>query len=155
MVSAAPETTTFDPAARLERACELIVDAGAAGAEWIVFPEAYLPGCPAWLWECPLGAELACELRALTDGYALTIPGELSDRLCRVAQRSRVAVAIGILEREHATWYNAMLLIDRSGHICGHYRDPQQRSWLSVGTTVVHSSGSGDEAYDVTHVGGI
>jgi len=51
MVVAQPaELTVFAPDAHLERACELIVDAGQAGAAWIVFPETYLPGAPAWLW---------------------------------------------------------------------------------------------------------
>lgn len=40
------ELAVFDLDVRLERACELIVDAGQAGAQWIIFPEAYLPGAP-------------------------------------------------------------------------------------------------------------
>jgi nitrilase len=43
----------FDLAATLEKACELIMDAGQAGARLIVFPVAFLPSYPAWIWSVP------------------------------------------------------------------------------------------------------
>jgi predicted amidohydrolase len=112
----------FAPGLLLERACELIVDAGRAGAGWIIFPEAYLPGAPAWLWHGPDGDAGARELRALVRASAIVVPGDISDRLCRVAQRSRVSVAIGLVERDDITCYNSLLIIDAHGRICGHYR---------------------------------
>lgn len=95
VVAQSAELVAFDPGARLERACELIVDAGQAGADWILFPEAYLPGGPAWLWAGLQGDADVHALQALALAAAVVIPGEVSDRLCRVARRSRVGVAIG------------------------------------------------------------
>ncbi len=45
----------LDRVATLEKACELIVDAGLAGARLIVFPAAFIPGYPAWVWTIPPG----------------------------------------------------------------------------------------------------
>ncbi len=58
-----------DPAAALERACELIVDAGATGARLIVFPEGFLG--------------------------PLIVPGPAADRLGRAACRARCTVVLG------------------------------------------------------------
>jgi nitrilase len=130
------EFVVLDPDARLERACELIVDAGQAGAQWIIFPEAYLPGAPTWLWAVPHGHVLAHEPHALTLAAAVTIPGAVSDRLSRVAQRSRVGVAIGMLERDNDTCYSSLLFIDAHGRICGHYRSMLSTTiWSSVAAT--------------------
>src|SRR5690242_20680070 len=95
LVGQPAELMAFDLDARLERACELIVDAGQAGAHWIIFPEAYLPGAPAWLWAVPPGDTTAGLLHAMALASTVVIPGAVSDRLCRVAQRSRVGVVIG------------------------------------------------------------
>jgi nitrilase len=65
LVEQPAELMAFDLDARLERACELIVDAGQAGADWIIFPEAYLPGAPAWLWAVPRGDATAGVLHAM------------------------------------------------------------------------------------------
>jgi nitrilase len=131
------ELTAFDPDARLERACELIVDAGQAGAHWIIFPEAYLPGGPTWLWSgLPDDATIGA-LHTMALAHAVVIPGAVSDRLCRVARRGRVSVVIGLVERANDTCYSSLLLIDEHGHICRHYRDAissmnRQQSWSSV-----------------------
>jgi len=153
------ELAIFNLDARVERACELIVDAGQAGAGWIIFPEAYLPGAPAGLWSGPQGDGLANELRAMARALAVVIPGVVSDRLCRVAQRSRVGVVIGVIERDNAICYNSLLLIDATGQICGHYRAPldsdSQKRWTPVGSTIVRASERLSSAEDWTHVGGI
>jgi predicted amidohydrolase len=143
MVVAQPaELVDFDPDARLERACELIVDAGQAGAGWIVFPETYLPGAPAWIWSVPHGDALARDLHSIALAHAVVIPGAISERLCRVAQRSRVCVAIGVVERDNESCYSSLLLIDAHGRICGHNRaalssTSTQQSWSPVASTTM------------------
>ena len=130
------ELMAFDLDARLERACELIVDAGQAGAHWIIFPEAYLPGAPAWLWAVPHGDATAGVLHAMALASAVVIPGAVSDRLCRLAQRSHVGVVIGLIERANDTCSSSLLVIDAHGRICGHYRSMlSATSWSSVAAT--------------------
>lgn len=143
--------------ARLERACELIVDAGQAGAHWICFPEAYLPGAPVWLWSVPHGGATVGMLHAMALAYAVVIPGAVSDRLCRVAQRSRVGVTIGVVERDKDTCYNSLLFINAAGRICDHYRAQldhgKEQRWTPVSRTVSNDHPS--VAENVTRVGGI
>ena len=115
--------TLLDCQAALERACELIVDASQAGADWVLFSEGYIPGYPAWTWaltpdaDDPLG-ELHADLLA----EAIAIPSDTTDRLCRVAQRSHINVVIGLVERTETALYNTLLVIDAQGRISGRYR---------------------------------
>ncbi|GAC1365759.1 MAG: carbon-nitrogen hydrolase family protein [Ktedonobacteraceae bacterium] len=125
-VAVAQATPVFlDRVATLEKACELIVDAGLAGARLIVFPAAFIPGYPAWVWTTP-----ATQLSSLNELYvhwlanAVSIPSDTTDRLCRVAQRARVNVVIGLNECEGSggTCYNTLLYIDAQGQIMGKHR---------------------------------
>jgi len=126
----------------LERACELIVDASGAGARWVVFPEAFLPGYPAWVWSFALGADDPLgELRADLFAEAVAIPSDTTDRLCRVAQRSHINVVIGLVERAEAMLYSTLLVIDAHGRLIGRYRArlPQAMPgaiWLSIETEI-------------------
>ena len=40
----------LDREATMEKACGLIAEAAGAGAGLIVFPEAFVPGYPYWIW---------------------------------------------------------------------------------------------------------
>lgn len=117
----------LDRAATLEKACELIVDAGLAGARLIVFPAAFLSGYPLWVWTLPPGEqEQLNQLYADFVANAVSIPSETTDRLCRVAQRARIHVVIGLTEREReagsAACYNTLLYINAQGEIVGKHR---------------------------------
>jgi predicted amidohydrolase len=110
----------------LERACEMIVDAGHAGARWAIFPTGYIPGYPDWVWAIgPAAGPSLDALRAEAWAGAVCIPSDITDRLCAVAQRARVNVAIGLIERDDAagaSYFNTVLVIDRHGQIVGTYR---------------------------------
>lgn len=117
----------MDRVATLEKACELIVDAGHSGARLIVLPEAFLPGYPIWVWSIPPSEE------ALLNGMytelvtqAVGIPSETTDRLCRAAQRGHINVVIGLNERDTeasgAACYNTLLYINAQGQILGKHR---------------------------------
>ncbi len=117
----------LDRAASLEKACELIVDAGQAGARLIVFPAAFIPGYPVWVWTTPPGNVLALnELYFEWLANAVSIPSEVTDRLCRIAQRARINVVMGLNERSMegsgAACYNTLLYIDAQGQILGKHR---------------------------------
>src|SRR5947209_5703841 len=104
----------MDRVATLEKACELIVDAGHAGARLIILPEAFLPGYPVWVWMVPPSEEaLLNEMYAQLVTQAVSIPSDTTDRLCRAAQRGRINVVIGLNERDTessgAACYNTLL----------------------------------------------
>jgi nitrilase len=127
-VAIAQVTPVFlDRVATLEKACELIVDAGHAGARLIVFPAAFLSGYPAWIWAIPPGrGGLFDELYAQLLTGAVSIPSETTDRLCRIAQRARINVVMGLNEYDReaggATCYNSLLYINAQGQILGKHR---------------------------------
>ncbi|MFC2172186.1 carbon-nitrogen hydrolase family protein [Acidobacteriota bacterium] len=117
----------MDREATVEKACELIGEAGKEDAALAVFPEAFVPGYPLWVWFIPSGhthplRELYAELHA----NAVTVPGDATDRLCEAAREARVTVAIGINERNseasNTTLYNTLLYIGSDGSILGKHR---------------------------------
>lgn len=40
----------FDLQASVDKACQLIAEAGQTGAQLIAFPETFIPGYPFWIW---------------------------------------------------------------------------------------------------------
>jgi nitrilase len=124
-----PHTPHMDDSA-LEQACERIVDAGLAGARWVIFPEGYIPGYPIWVWRVSPGDHpLLSALRAEAMANMVQVPSAVTDRLCTVAQRAHVNVAIGVIERadadDEATCYDTLLFIDTQGQLVGKYRTPR------------------------------
>ena len=117
----------LDRTATLEKACELIVDAGQAGARLIVFPAAFIPGYPIWIWSIPPAEKAVLnDLHAQLLANAVIIPSETTDRLCRMAQRARINVVMGMSERDPesggTTCYNTLLYINAQGRIIGKHR---------------------------------
>src|SRR5437867_3350276 len=87
VVAAAQAAPVFlDRAATLEKACDLIAEAGRAGARLVVFPEAFIPTYPDWVWAIPPGEEgMLNDLYAELLDQAVTIPSDATDVLCRAA----------------------------------------------------------------------
>src|SRR4051794_18198284 len=70
----------------LERACKAIAEAGAKGAELIVFPEVWLCGYPYWTegWDSSVGPWI--EGRVRFRDAAVVAPSEDTERLGRAAR---------------------------------------------------------------------
>jgi len=111
----------------VEKACDVIAEAGRNGAQLVVFPEAFISGYPDWVWLIPnsKGAVLN-ELYAELVQNALTIPDTSTSKLCKAAKQSKIHVVIGIHERNteasNASLFNTLLLIDDHGNIMGKHR---------------------------------
>jgi nitrilase len=119
---------------------DAIGEVAAAGATLVVFPETFIPGYPAWIWNLRPGED-----------YTLTeqIHGELvansvdlaTDDLSPVreaATRHGVVVVCGIHEREgefsRATLYNTLVTIGADGAILNRHRklvptNPERMIW--------------------------
>jgi nitrilase len=117
----------LDRGATIAKACRLIAEVGAAGAGLAVFPEAFVPGYPVWVWFIPAGhthplREAYAELVA----NAVTVPSESTEALCSAARQARVAVAIGVnevnAEASGTTLYNTLLYIGPDGKLLGRHR---------------------------------
>jgi nitrilase len=113
--------------ATIKKACNLIKKAGENRAKIIVFPEAFIPCYPDWIWVVPPGkGKMHGELYAELLENAITIPDKNTDLLCKAAKQAKAYVVIGINERNaeasNATMYNTILYIDANGNILGKHR---------------------------------
>ncbi len=112
--------------ATIEKACDLIAEAGRKGAQLIVLPEVFVPGYPDWVWVLPPSNKLLSELYAELVDNAVTIPDDATDQICRAAKSAGIHVVIGVNERNtessNASLYNTILYVDSEGNIMGKHR---------------------------------
>lgn len=103
----------------LAKACTLVQQAAAEGAQVIVFPETWLPGYPVWLDYAPRAAlwdhPPAKALYRLLAENSLTIPGPHLDRLLAAARKAGAHLVMGCHERLGGTLYNTMVFASRNG----------------------------------------
>lgn len=143
----------LDRDATIDRACEAIAEAGARGARLVVFPEAFVPGYPLWVWVLASGQTK--ELRALYAellDQSVTIPGAGVSRLCDAARAAGVYVTIGVNERNAeasgTSLYNSLLFIGADGSMLGVHR----KLVPTAGERLVHAQGDGSSltAYETS-----
>lgn len=84
----------------VEKACAVIEEAAQNGAKLVVFPEAFIPGYPDWVWLIPnsKGAELNTLFVELVEN-AVSIPDNSTDLLCKAAKDNKINVVMGMHER--------------------------------------------------------
>lgn len=117
----------LDKKKTVEKACDAIIEAGNEGARLIVFPEAFISGYPDWVWLIPnsKGAELN-ELYLKLVENAVTVPDDITEKLCKAAKKAKINVVIGIHERNRetsgASLFNSLLFIGETGAILGKHR---------------------------------
>lgn len=129
----------------VEKACELIAQAGRNGAKLIVFPEVFISGYPDWVWVVAnsQGAVLN-ELYVELIENAVTIPDGTTKKLCQAAKDAKIYVAIGMHERNaeasNGSLYNTLLFIDDHGKIMGKHR----KLLPTGGERLIWAQGDGD-----------
>ena len=157
-VQACPVFLDLD--ATIEKTCGLIKEAAGRGAVLVVFPEAFIPGYPIWVWFIPSGhthplRELYAELHA----NSISIPGEAVKKICKEAAKWGVTVSIGVNERNseasNSTLYNTLLIIGPDGSILGKHR----KLIPTAGERLVWGQGDGSdlEVYELpfAKIGGL
>jgi nitrilase len=111
----------------IEKACKTIIEAAKNGAKLIVFPEAFIPGYPDWVWliQNSKGAELNDLFVELVEN-SVSVPDNSTERLCKTAKENGINVVIGINERNtessNSSIFNSMLFIDDQGNLVGKHR---------------------------------
>ncbi len=141
----------LDREATVARACEAMAEAAQAGAGLIVFPEAFIPGYPLWVWAITPGETKTLRLlySTLLD-QSVTIPDATTTRLSAAAHDAGIAVAIGLNERNAeasgTSLYNSLLYIGADGQLLGVHR----KLVPTVGERLVHAQGDGTtlQVYD-------
>lgn len=133
----------LDREASTQKACELIREAGANGAEFVVFPEGFLPGHPSWFHFHPATSRLAHDLNVELFKNAVIAPGPETEQLARAAGDAGAYVVIGVCERPSATsgsMFNTQLYFSPDGRYLGKH----QKLMPTVGERIVHAYGWGD-----------
>ncbi len=151
-VSVAQITPEFlDRDATIEKAISVISEAAANGARLIVFPEAFIPGYPEWVWtNAPGKKALTHPLYEKLLDQSVSVHDESVRLLCNAAKESGIFVVMGINERNTeasgASLFNSILYIDDQGHLLGTHRKLVPTS----GERLVHAMGDGStlETFD-------
>lgn len=116
----------MDREACLGRAETYIAEAGAAGAQLVVFPEVWLSGYPYWTegWDSELQSWVKERVR-FRDA-AVVAPSEDTERLGAAAAKAGVYLAMGCNELdsrpEVGTIYNSLLFFGPDGRLLGRHR---------------------------------
>ncbi len=118
-VQAAP--VFLDREATIDRVAEL-TETAADEAELVLFPEAFVPGYPDWVWRTSPWRDSAWHHRLVDQ--SVTVPSAATDRLAGIASEHGVYLAVGIneLDATGGTLYNSLVYFDPAGEIVGCHR---------------------------------
>tara|TARA_R110001599_G_C12244342_1_gene659023 strand:+ start:1889 stop:2827 length:939 start_codon:yes stop_codon:yes gene_type:complete len=124
----------------IARAVESIDEAAGAGAALLVFPEAYIPGYPAWIWRLKPGGDMALsgEIHAKLRRNAVDLDRDDLRPLQEAASRHAVTVVMGINEIDRrfsgTTLFNTVVVIGPDGTLLNRHRklmptNPERMVW--------------------------
>ncbi len=124
----------------LRRTVELMKIAAAKGARLVVFPEAFLPGYPVWIWQLRPGADMSTcnKIHAVLRQNAVDLRTGGLDAVRSAAAEHGIVVVIGINEIDSefsgTTLFNTVVTIDSDGKILNRHRklvltNPERMVW--------------------------
>jgi len=124
----------------LARAVASVAEAAKGGARLVVFPEAFVPGYPAWIWRLRPGGDMALteKLHALLRTNTVDLSRDDLGPLRSAAKREEVAVVCGVHERDAefggGTLYNTVVTIGPDGAVLNRHRklmptNPERMVW--------------------------
>jgi nitrilase len=123
VVQAAP--VLFNTPQSLQKLADLAADAAKAGAQLVVFPEAFIGGYPKGHdFGVSIGirsAEGREEFRRLFEN-AIDVPGPATDILGAVAKDHAIHLVVGVIERDGGTLYCTALIFGPDGQLLGQHR---------------------------------
>ncbi len=124
----------------LAKSVLLINKAAAAGADTLLFPEAFVPGYPAWIWRLRPGGDwgLSEELHSRLHANAVSLARDDLAPVMEAARANKVTVILGINECDddgsRSTLYNSVVTIGSDGTLLNHHRklmptNPERMVW--------------------------
>ncbi len=130
----------LDRTQTLSTAVSAVSEAAENGAQLIVFPEAFVPGYPAWIWRLRPGGDFALseQLHSLLLENAVSLDGDHLSPLCAAAKKHKVTVVCGLDERDtefsRGTIYNTVVVIGPDGTLLNRHRkvmptNPERMVW--------------------------
>ena len=130
----------LDRSRTLAAAVVAVRDAAAAGASLVVFPEAFVPGYPAWIWRLRPGSDMALSerLHAELTANAVRLDGDDLAPLYAAAKAHNVTIVCGLVERaaegSRSTLYDTVVVIAPDGMLANRHRklmptNPERMVW--------------------------
>lgn len=124
----------------IELAVNEIGKAAESGAELIIFPEAFIPGYPAWIWRLRPGSDWETNenLHDRLFKNSVDVGSDQLQPLRNAARDHKVTVVCGIHERDNqlsrTTLYNSTVTISHEGELINHHRklmptNPERMVW--------------------------
>jgi len=124
----------------MARAVDLVEQAAHSGAEMVVFPEAWFPGYPTFVWRLPPGEGMGKTdvLFALLQANSIDLSRGQMAPLQEAAQTHGVVIVAGYHEVDGAvsgsTLFNSCIIIDADGKIANNHRklmptNPERMVW--------------------------
>lgn len=99
----------------MERVLNAIDEATSKGAEFIVFPETFIPYYPYFSFVLPPVQQGKPHLELYQE--AVTVPSAETKALANAARKANAVIVMGVNERDHGSLYNTQLVFDASGEI--------------------------------------
>lgn len=128
-VAIVQQTPVFlDRDSALQKAVSAINEAAMNGAKLIVFPEAFVPGYPSWVWRLRPGTDrsVLAELHAMVLSQSISMQRDDLLLLREAAKAHQVTVVCGVNERDtelsRTTLYNALVTIGPDGEVLNKHR---------------------------------
>lgn len=130
----------LDRSRTIADAVTAIGEAAANEARLVVFPEAYIPGYPSWIWRLRPGGDMALAERLHSQllANAVSLNGDDLAALREAAKEHKVTVVCGIDERDtefsRGTLYNTVVMIGPNGSLLNRHRklmptNPERMVW--------------------------
>lgn len=130
----------LDREATIARTVESIEEAVREGASLLVFPEAYIPGYPTWIWRLKPGGDMALgnEIHARLRLHSVSLARADLKPIQEAAKRHNVTIVLGIneidLEVSGTTLFNTVVVIGPDGAILNRHRklmptNPERMVW--------------------------
>jgi nitrilase len=124
----------------IAEALQSVEEAVREGASLLVFPEAYIPGYPAWIWRLKPGGDMALssEVHARLRQNAVDLGGNDLAKLQEAAARRRVTIVLGLNEIDRhfsgTTLFNTVVVIGPDGALLNRHRklmptNPERMIW--------------------------
>ena len=130
----------LDLEASLSKAVDTIREVAQEGAQLVVFPEAFLPGYPTWIWRLKPGGDMALgnRIHSQLRNNAVDIKNGGLEAICSAAAEHNIVVVIGMNEIDSAysgsTLFNTVVVINNDGTILNRHRklmptNPERMVW--------------------------
>jgi len=124
----------------IAEALRSIDEAAREGASLLVFPEAYIPGYPTWIWRLKPGGDmaLASEIHARLRQNAIDLEGNDLDALKEAARKHGVTIVMDLHEIDSrfsgTTLFNTVVVIGPDGSLLNRHRklmptNPERMVW--------------------------